>query len=124
MGATDFKPLLIKVRDAQPDVVFMAAPATEAAFLVRQSKELNLAPKVFVGECAQGFMFLQFMVAAGEASESVFSVDLWGPRLPYEGLKNTSMIMSLGFCLLPTTMALKHMHVSKSSPTPSSAQHH
>ena len=62
----------------------MTAPVTEAAFLVRQSGELNLAPKVLVGG-AQGFTFLQFMVAAGEDSESVFSVDLWGPRLPYAG---------------------------------------
>ncbi len=84
IGATDFKPLLIRVKDARPDVVFMTASAVDAAFLMRQSRELNLTPKVFVG-AAQGFTFLQFMVNAGEASESVFSIDLWGPRLPYAG---------------------------------------
>jgi branched-chain amino acid transport system substrate-binding protein len=84
IGATDFKPLLIRVRDARPDVVFMTASAVDAASLMRQSRELNLTPKVFVG-AAQGFTFLQFMVYAGGASESVFSVDLWGPRLPYAG---------------------------------------
>jgi len=84
MGTTDFQRILVKVRNARPDVVFMAAAAIEGANLVRQSQELNLTPKVFVGG-AQIFTYLQFMLVAGGAADFVFSIDLWSPRLPYAG---------------------------------------
>ena len=53
---------------------------------MRQSQELNLTPKVFVGG-AQGFTLMQFTLAAGLASDNVFSIDLWSPRLPYVGAR-------------------------------------
>ncbi len=84
VGATDFKRILVRVKDARPDVVFIAAAGIEGAFLVRQSQELNLTPKIFVGG-AQVFTHLQFMLGAGVASDYVFSVNLWSPRLPYPG---------------------------------------
>ncbi|MFA6222379.1 MAG: ABC transporter substrate-binding protein [Desulfomonilaceae bacterium] len=84
IGSTDFRPMLIKVRNSKPDVVFMCSLPIEGALLMRQSQELNLTPKIFAGT-AQGFTISQFMLVAGGASDHVFSVDLWSPRLPYAG---------------------------------------
>ncbi len=86
MGVTDFRPILTRVKNAQPDVVFMSSSAIEGALLMRQSQELNLTPKVFVGG-ALGFTLMQFTLEAGLASDDVFSIDLWSPRLPYVGAR-------------------------------------
>lgn len=85
-GAIDFKPLLIKVKAAKPDLVYMISYVMDAALLMRQSRELNFNPKLFVGGGA-GFNLPDFAQRAGEAAEFVFSVDLWSPGLPYPGAK-------------------------------------
>ncbi len=88
-GAVDFKPLLIKVKAAKPDLVYMISYVMDAALLMRQSKELNFNPKLFVGGGA-GFTLPEFAKNAGDASELVFSADLWSAQLPYPGAKEYS----------------------------------
>ncbi|MDQ7784701.1 MAG: ABC transporter substrate-binding protein [Desulfomonilaceae bacterium] len=83
-GAVDFKPLLIKVKAAKPDLVYMISYVMDAALLMRQSKELNFNPKLFVGGGA-GFTLPEFVKNAGEAAELVFSATLWTPSVPYPG---------------------------------------
>ncbi|MFA6223041.1 MAG: ABC transporter substrate-binding protein [Desulfomonilaceae bacterium] len=85
-GAVDFKPLLIKVKAAKPDFVYMISYVMDAALLMRQSKELNFNPKLFVGGGA-GFTLPEFAKNAGDAANYVFSADLWSPQLPYPGAK-------------------------------------
>ncbi|MCX5863210.1 MAG: ABC transporter substrate-binding protein [Deltaproteobacteria bacterium] len=85
-GAVDFKPLLIKVKAAKPDFVYMISYVMDAALLMRQSKELNFNPKLFVGGGA-GFTLPEFASNAGDEAEYVFSADLWSPTLPYTGAK-------------------------------------
>ena len=85
-GAVDFKPMLIKVKAAKPDFVYMISYVMDAALLMRQSKELNFNPKLFVGGGA-GFTLPEFAKNAGAAAEYVFSADLWSPQLPYPGTK-------------------------------------
>ncbi len=85
-GANDFRALLIKVKSAQPELVYMISYASDAATLVRQAKEQNFSPRLFVGSGA-GFILPDFAIKAGEASEFVFSTDLWFPSLPYPGAK-------------------------------------
>jgi len=86
-GAVDFKPMLIKVKAANPDFVYMISYVMDAALLMRQSKELNFHPKMFVGGGA-GFTLPEFPKNAGDASEFVFSADLWSPKAPYPGAKD------------------------------------
>ena len=88
-GAVDFKPLLIKVKAAKPDLVYMISYVMDAALLMRQSKELNFNPKLFVGGGA-GFTLPEFANNAGDAAELVFSADLWSAQLPYPGAKEYS----------------------------------
>jgi branched-chain amino acid transport system substrate-binding protein len=86
-GAVDFKPLLIKVKAAKPDFVYMISYVMDAALLMRQSKELDFNPKLFVGGGA-GFTLPEFAQNAGDAAENVFSADLWAPRVPYPGAQD------------------------------------
>jgi branched-chain amino acid transport system substrate-binding protein len=85
-GAVDFKPLLVKVKAKRPDLVYMISYVMDASLLMRQAKELNLNPKLFVGGAA-GFTLPEFQKNAGDASEYVFSATLWTPSVPYPGAK-------------------------------------
>ncbi|NTU48355.1 MAG: ABC transporter substrate-binding protein [Syntrophobacteraceae bacterium] len=85
-GGVDFKPLLVKVKQANPDLVYMISYVMDAALLMRQSMELRLSPKLFVGGGA-GFTLPEFEKNAGKAAESVFSASLWYQTLPYQGAK-------------------------------------
>lgn len=85
-GAIDFKPLLVKVKSKKPDIIYMISYIMDASLLMRQSKELNLNPKLFVGGAA-GFTLPEFHKNAGNASEYVYSATLWTPSVPYPGAK-------------------------------------
>jgi branched-chain amino acid transport system substrate-binding protein len=83
-GAVDFKPLLIKVKSANPDLIYMISYIMDASMLIRQSMELDLNPKLFMGGGA-GFTLPEFYQNAGKAAEGVFSATLWIPTLPFPG---------------------------------------
>jgi branched-chain amino acid transport system substrate-binding protein len=83
-GALDFKPLLIKVKSANPELVYMISYVMDASLIMRHAMEIDLNPKLFVGGGA-GFTLPEFYQTAGKAAEGVFSADLWLPILPYSG---------------------------------------
>jgi branched-chain amino acid transport system substrate-binding protein len=85
-GGVDFKPLLVNVKKVNPDLVYMISYLMDASLLMRQSMELRLGPKVFVGGAA-GFTLPEFPQNAGKASEKVLSATLWYQTLPYPGAK-------------------------------------
>ena len=85
-GAVDFKPLLVKVKNANPDLIYMISYVMDASLIMRQSMELDINPKMFVGGGA-GFTLPEFYQNAGKAAEGVFSADLWVPTLPFPGAK-------------------------------------
>jgi branched-chain amino acid transport system substrate-binding protein len=85
-GAVDFKPLLTKVKAANPDLIYMVSYVMDAGLLMRQSKELDINPKLFVGGGA-GFTLPEFINNAGPAAEFVFSATLWVETVPYPGAK-------------------------------------
>ncbi|MGB7631951.1 MAG: ABC transporter substrate-binding protein, partial [Candidatus Deferrimicrobium sp.] len=71
-GAIDFKPILTKVKAANPDMIYMVSYVMDASLLMRQSKELRINPKMFVGGGA-GFTLPEFAKSAGDASDFVYS---------------------------------------------------
>jgi branched-chain amino acid transport system substrate-binding protein len=85
-GAIDFKPLLSKVKAAQPDVIFTVAYANEAQLIMKQAKELRIDAKLYAGGAA-GFAIPEFIKGAQDASEYVVSATLWTPQLNYPGAK-------------------------------------
>jgi len=87
VGKDDFKPLLGRVKTQRPDLVYMVAPdVRDAAALIRQSRELKLNPKLFVGAAA-GFTPTEFVKNTGKASEHVTSLVPWTPSAPYPGAR-------------------------------------
>jgi branched-chain amino acid transport system substrate-binding protein len=88
-GAIDFKPILTKVKAANPDMIYMVSYVMDASLLMRQSKELRINPKMFVGGGA-GFTLPEFAKSAGDAADGVYSATLWVDTLPFPGAKQYS----------------------------------
>lgn len=85
-GSMDFRPTLQKVKSLRPDVVYMVSYVMDASMLMKQSKELDLNPKLFLGGAA-GFTLPEFLQNAGTASDLVMSGTLWAPQSKYPGAK-------------------------------------
>jgi branched-chain amino acid transport system substrate-binding protein len=83
-GGIDFKPILVKVKQLNPDVVYMVSYIMDASLLMKQAKELKLTPKMFIGGAA-GFTLPEFAKNAGVASDKVISATLWHQILKYPG---------------------------------------
>jgi branched-chain amino acid transport system substrate-binding protein len=80
----DYKPILIRVKQLNPDILYMVSYVMDAALLMRQSRELQLTPKLFIGGGA-GFTLPEFHENAGVASDYVVSATLWHQVLPLPG---------------------------------------
>jgi branched-chain amino acid transport system substrate-binding protein len=83
-GGIDFKPVLSKVKQLNPDVVYMISYIMDASLLMNQAKELKLTPKMFMGGAA-GFTMPEFQKNSGVASDMVISATLWHQILKYPG---------------------------------------
>jgi len=83
-GGIDFKPVLVRVKQLNPDIVYMVSYIMDASLLMKQAKELKLTPKMFIGGAA-GFTMPEFQKNAGIASEKVISATLWYQNLKYPG---------------------------------------
>jgi branched-chain amino acid transport system substrate-binding protein len=76
-GAPDYRSTLTKVKEKNPDLVFMVSYVADAILLMRQSRELGLKPQAFLGGGA-GFDTAQFE-GEKDISTNVFSVTQWTP---------------------------------------------
>lgn len=83
-GIVDFKPILIRVKRLNPDIVYMVSYTMDGSLLMEQAKELKLTPKMFIGGTA-GFTLPEFAKNAGMASEKVITATLWHPVFPFPG---------------------------------------
>ena len=83
-GEIDYKPLLIQIKQLNPDIVYMVSYIMEGSLLMKQAKELKLTPKMFIGG-AGGFTLLEFAKNAGVASEKTISTTLWHQIFPFPG---------------------------------------
>ena len=83
-GAIDFKPLLSKVKAAQPDVVYTVSYANEAQLIMKTAKELRVETKLYAGGAA-GFAIPEFIKGAQDAAEYVVSATLWTTQVKYPG---------------------------------------
>ena len=82
---TDFRPILTRVKAKIPDFIYAATEnAQNAALLVRQSKDLKLNPKLFIGQ-GNGFVQPEFAAHAGQASDHIISTAIWAPMVRYRG---------------------------------------
>lgn len=85
-GAPDFRSTLTKIKTFNPDLVFMVSYEVDAITLMRQSREIGLAPKAFLGAGA-GFTTSQFL-AQKNISNLVFSSTQWTEDVNWPGARN------------------------------------
>ena len=69
-GGLDYRPLLTKVKLANPNVIMFGCYLADAITLTKQSAELGLKPKVFVG--AAGHLYQEWVSAVGNLAENYF----------------------------------------------------
>jgi branched-chain amino acid transport system substrate-binding protein len=81
-GAPDYRSTLTKIKSQSPDLVFMVSYVADAILLMRQSREVGLAPQAFLGGGA-GFDTAQFQ-SEQQISNLVFSVTQWTPEMAPE----------------------------------------
>ena len=85
-GAVDFKPILTKVKDLKPDVIYMVSYVMDASLLMNQIKELRIDAKLFAGGGA-GHALPEFIHTAKDAAEYVVVATLWSPQVKYAGAR-------------------------------------
>ena len=84
-GTADFRPLLNRMKAKNPDLIYAVADNSEdAALLVRQLKDLQLNPRLFVGD-GNSFVEPEFASHAGQAAEHIVSTAVWTPAVPHRG---------------------------------------
>jgi branched-chain amino acid transport system substrate-binding protein len=83
-GEIDFCPALMKVKDKNPDILYMISHTIDGSTLMRQARELELTPKMFVAGSAN-FTLPEFQQQAGIASQDVIACTLWNQVLPFPG---------------------------------------
>ena len=83
-GGIDYKPVLTQIKRHNPDIIYMVSYIMDASLLMKQSREMKLTPKMFVGGAA-GFTLPEFVDNAGKASDKVISATLWHQVLPFPG---------------------------------------
>ena len=84
-GSPDYRSTLAKVKQANPDLVFMVSYVADAILLMRQARELGLAPRAFLGGGA-GFTTAQFAEQRA-ISENVMSATQWTDDVSWPGAK-------------------------------------
>ena len=82
-GAPDYRSTLTKVKAAKTDLVFMVSYVADAILLMRQAREVGLAPQAFLGGGA-GFDTAQFE-GEKDISTGVFSTTQWTPEMGTPG---------------------------------------
>lgn len=84
-GETDFKAQLSKIKDTNPEVVFVHGYYTEGSIIARQIKELDMNVQLIVN-MGQGVP--KFVELAGDAAESAVFPTTWLPGLDNEKSRN------------------------------------
>ncbi|ALS25193.1 MULTISPECIES: ABC transporter substrate-binding protein [Paenibacillus] len=76
-GELDFKPLMEKIKAANPEVVIVTAgDDNDATQIMKAAKESRLSPKMFVGTGA-GHSIIGFAQQSGELAETVLTAGPW-----------------------------------------------
>ena len=86
--APDYKAVLRRVKDKNPDVIYFCSYLLDATTLMRQSMEVDLNPKYYTA-AGTGFSAAEFPTAkgAGRNAEFTLSVSQWLPEAPWPGSK-------------------------------------
>jgi len=86
--APDYKAVLRRVKDKNPDVIYFCSYLLDATTLMRQSQEVDLNPRYYTA-AGTGFSAAEFPTAkgAGKNAEYTLSVSQWLPEAPWPHAK-------------------------------------
>jgi len=84
----DYKAVLQRVKQANPEVVYFCSYLLDATTLMRQAREIDLNPKYYTS-AGTGFAAAEFPTAkgAGKNADFTFSVSQWLPEAKWAGSK-------------------------------------
>lgn len=82
-GSPDYRATLATIKAKNPDVVFMVSYVADAILLMRQSREIGLTPKAFLGAGA-GFATTAF-AKEQDISNNIFSSTQWTRDVKWPG---------------------------------------
>ena len=99
-GSPDYRSTLAGIKAKNPDLVFMVSYVADAILLMRQSREIGLAPQAFLGAGA-GFATVQF-ANEKDISNNVFSSTQWTPDVSWPGAKEFNATYKARFGKEPT----------------------
>src|SRR5438270_1692820 len=85
----DYKAVLQRVKQANPDVVYFCSYLLDATTLMRQTREVDLNPRYYTS-AGTGFAAAEFPTekGAGKNAEYTFSVSQWLPSAKWAGSKD------------------------------------
>jgi len=80
-GSSDFTPMLTKIKKANPEIFYWVAYAGDTTLLMKQAKEIDFNPKLFLSVAIN---FPQYKSSLGATGDYVAGVDVWipGMKLP------------------------------------------
>jgi len=80
-GSSDFTPMLTKIKKTNPDVFYWVAYAGDTTLLMKQAKEIDFNPKLFLSVAIN---FPQYKDSLKATGDYVAGVDVWipGMKLP------------------------------------------
>ena len=80
-GSSDFTPMLTKIKRTNPDVFYWVAYAGDTTLIMKQAKEIDFNPKLFLSVAVN---FPQYKPSLGATGDYVSGVDVWipGMKLP------------------------------------------
>ncbi len=81
-GATDISALLTKVKALNPDIIADAGYTADSLMVMRQCKELNINPQMYV--FSVGVMIPSFVEELGADAEYAFEGEWWLPNMKNE----------------------------------------
>jgi len=86
-GSPSYSPMLERVKEARPDVIYFASYLLDATTLMRQSRQIDLDARFFAAAGA-GFSAAEFPTAdkgAGSDAEYTVAVSQWVPAVKWPG---------------------------------------
>jgi len=77
-GSADFTPMLTKIKRANPEIFYWVAYAGDTILIMKQAKEIDFNPKLFLSVAVN---FPQYKPSLGATGDYVAGVDVWIPTM-------------------------------------------
>ena len=99
-GTTDLTPVVLKVKEKNPDVILMVAYVSEAALMTNSFIEQGVSPKAFIATSG-GFADPTYFDLTGDNCEYFFDISTWEPDVnrPFSEETNAKFKEKYGYAM-------------------------